>query len=148
MPPAWYALFLTRQGASSFNQPLSFDTSKVTDMSVIFYVRASPPIPNQTLACMFLVPLPLHALPPPTCMPPALYAFLSPWQNANSLSNANKLLIRCAWSGNTYFTTDYDSSWSSLGACSPAPSPPPPSPSPPTAPPPSPSLPPPVCAGG
>ena len=67
-------------------------------------------------------------------MPPALYALLSPRQNANSLSNANKLLIRCAWSGNTYFTTDYDSSWSGLGACSPAPLPPPlPPPSPPWA---------------
>ena len=66
--PAWYALFLTRQGASSFNQPLSFDTSKVTDMGDMFYVRfarASPPISSQTLACTFLAPPPLHAFPPP-----------------------------------------------------------------------------------
>jgi len=29
----------TRQRASAFNQPLSFDTSKVTDMTYMFYVR-------------------------------------------------------------------------------------------------------------
>ena len=32
-----------RQGASTFNQPLSWDTSRVTDMSQMFYVRCSPP---------------------------------------------------------------------------------------------------------
>ena len=37
-----YALFSTRQYASTFNQPLSFDTSSVTDMSYMFYVRSSP----------------------------------------------------------------------------------------------------------
>ena len=60
--------FFTRQGASSFNQPLSLDTSKVTDMGIMFYVRfarASPPISSQTLACTFLAPPPLHAFPPP-----------------------------------------------------------------------------------
>ena len=29
----------TRQDAAAFNQPLSFDTSSVTDMSYMFYVR-------------------------------------------------------------------------------------------------------------
>ena len=37
--PASHALLSTRQGASAFNQPLSFDTSKVTDMSRMFWVR-------------------------------------------------------------------------------------------------------------
>ena len=32
---------LTRQYASAFNQPLSFDTSKVTDMSYMFQVRSA-----------------------------------------------------------------------------------------------------------
>ena len=31
----------TRQGATTFNQPLSFDTSSVTDMHNMFYVRSA-----------------------------------------------------------------------------------------------------------
>jgi len=55
--------------AFKFNQPLSFDTSKVTDMQWMF-------------------------------------------QGANSLSAANKLLIRCAWAGTAAFAyAGYDSSW-------------------------------------
>ena len=68
IPRAWYALFFTRQMASSFNQPLSFDTSKVTDMGIMFYVRfarASPLTPSRTFACTFLAPPSLHALLPP-----------------------------------------------------------------------------------
>ena len=34
--------FDSRQYASAFNQPLSFDTSSVTNMYVMFYVRSSP----------------------------------------------------------------------------------------------------------
>merc|ERR1719149_245534 len=57
------------QYATVFNQPLSFDTSSVTDMRGMFYV-------------------------------------------ANSLSAANKLLIRCAWAGTSAFaSTGYGSSW-------------------------------------
>ena len=41
--PASHALFSTRQGASAFNQPLSFDTSSVTDMVQMFYVRFARP---------------------------------------------------------------------------------------------------------
>ena len=37
--PALRARLSTRQDASAFNQPLSFDTSKVTDMSYMFDVR-------------------------------------------------------------------------------------------------------------
>ena len=51
-----YILLSTRQHASAFNQPLTFNTSSVTDMSFMFTY-------------------------------------------ANSLSEANKLLIRCAWAG-------------------------------------------------
>ena len=52
-------------------------------------------------------------------MPP-----FSTWQGANSLSNANKLLIRCAWAGTSIFP--YGSSfpenpghknWGRLGSC-------------------------------
>ena len=39
--------FDSRQYASAFNQPLSFDTSSVTDMGNMFYVRSYPcPAPN------------------------------------------------------------------------------------------------------
>ena len=39
--------FDSRQSASAFNQPLSFDTSSVTGMSWMFYVRSSPcPAPS------------------------------------------------------------------------------------------------------
>ena len=34
--------FPTRQYADAFNQPLSLDTSSVTDMSYMFYVRSTP----------------------------------------------------------------------------------------------------------
>ena len=39
--PASYALVSTRQYASAFNQPLSFDTSSVTDMPYMFQVRSA-----------------------------------------------------------------------------------------------------------
>ena len=39
--------FDSRQDASAFDQPLSFDTSSVTDMNMMFEVRSSPcPAPN------------------------------------------------------------------------------------------------------
>jgi len=39
---AWHAFHLIRQGANSFNQPLSsFDTSKVTSMGGMFSVRSA-----------------------------------------------------------------------------------------------------------
>jgi hypothetical protein len=40
-PPASHALPSTRQYASAFNQPLSFDTFSVTDMSYMFGVRSA-----------------------------------------------------------------------------------------------------------
>jgi len=36
-----HARLSTRQAAKAFNQPLSFDTSKVTDMEYMFYVRSA-----------------------------------------------------------------------------------------------------------
>ena len=38
---ASYALLSTRQQAAAFNQPLSFDTSSVTDMRYMFAVRSA-----------------------------------------------------------------------------------------------------------
>ena len=40
-PHRTHALLSTRQGASAFNQPLSWDTSKVTDMYGMFEVRSA-----------------------------------------------------------------------------------------------------------
>ena len=60
----------TRQDAKAFNQPVSFDTSRVTTMWYIFFVRSAaralPPRPSSrgSSACVPLVlPLP-HALAP------------------------------------------------------------------------------------
>jgi len=70
------ALISTRQGASSFNQPLSFDTSSVTDMSWMFYVR-SPRVPwPPAFSRAFpvhtpLAPPPLHAASRPAPPRPA-----------------------------------------------------------------------------
>ena len=40
-PPAPHTLLSTRQAASAFNQPLSWDTSKVTTMHKMFAVRSA-----------------------------------------------------------------------------------------------------------
>ena len=42
MSPASHAPLCTRQGAYAFNQPLTFDTSSVTDMQYMFSVRSAP----------------------------------------------------------------------------------------------------------
>eukprot|EP00964_Phaeocystis_antarctica_P070075 scaffold42637_cov48-Phaeocystis_antarctica.AAC.1 len=48
---------------------------------------------------------------------PASYALLATRQSANALSDANKLLIRCAWGGNSAFASaGYGSSWGP-GSC-------------------------------
>ena len=45
--PHRYAFLVTRQNASAFNQPLNFDTSKVTTMKRMFAVRsARARVPN------------------------------------------------------------------------------------------------------
>ena len=53
------ALHSTRQVALSFNQPVTFDTSKVTNMLTMFQVRSSPYL-QSSLPC----PPPLHAACP------------------------------------------------------------------------------------
>ena len=120
--------FDSRQYATVFNQPLSFDTSSVTDMRGMFYVRSSPrALPPDLQSGPPLHAVYLQSSPPCTrcvcaavarSLPPrkptarlASYT-LSAWQVANSLSAANKLLIRCAWAGNSAFASaGYDSSW-------------------------------------
>ena len=45
-PPASNALLSTPQDASAFNQPLSLDTSSVTDMKSMFSVRSARALPH------------------------------------------------------------------------------------------------------
>ena len=77
MPPASYALLATRQKASAFNQPLSFNTSSVTTMHAMFLVRSARAPPHRSpfgpspAGCMHCGrPTPLRL---PACMPPASY---------------------------------------------------------------------------
>ena len=118
----------TRQRASAFNQPLSLDTSSVTNMDGMFEVRSAPyPQPPQSGPPSALLASPplLHALPSPSPHVALLPCFPSTPQGTDGLSDANKLLIRCAWSGSYAFVSQYDVEWSYLGACSPPPPPPP-----------------------
>ena len=87
---ASHASLSTRQGASAFNQPLSFDTSEVTSMGAMFSVRSAPalrPISGQALPCTHLAPPPLHcpALSRPTPRP-ASHASLSTRQSATAFN--------------------------------------------------------------
>ena len=92
----------TGQGASAFNQPLSFDTTSVTSMRWMLDVRSSP-------------------CPPPRALPPnelgwkctlCIALVSTPRQNTHSLSDANKLLIRCAWADTSAFASaGYGPSW-------------------------------------
>ena len=81
------ALLPTRQEASAFNQPLSFDTSSVTYMNNMFVVRSAPTLPPQalvrpSLCALLALPRP-HALPPPGPPPRrASNALLSTRQDA------------------------------------------------------------------
>merc|ERR1712106_637652 len=84
--------------AKAFNQPLSFDTSKVTDMSNMFFSASA-----------FNQPLSFDT----SSVTTMYYMFY----NANSLSDANKLLIRCAWTGTSAFASaGYGSNWAP-GTC-------------------------------
>ena len=61
---------LTRQYASAFNQPLSFDTSKVTEMAYMFNVRSARALAPNSLELGLPrahppAPPPPHTLPPP-----------------------------------------------------------------------------------
>ena len=86
--------------------------SSVTDMSYIFTVRSARALPG---------PCSLESGHPrarrvrcrrPTPSHPASHARLLTRQNTPSLSDANKLLIRCVWAGNSAFASaGYGESW-------------------------------------
>ena len=82
----------------AFNQPLSFDTSSVTNMRYMFFSASAF---NQPLSFDTSGVTDMDRM----------------FNYANSLSNANKLLIRCAWKGTSAFP--YGSSWGP-GNCSPS----------------------------
>jgi hypothetical protein len=70
LTPHHMPLPLTRQQASAFNQPLSLDTSNVTTMRYMFYVRSARAVASNSLEsglspCTPLAPPPPHTLPPP-----------------------------------------------------------------------------------
>ena len=67
--------FDSRQGASAFNQPLSFDTSSVTNMQTMFNVRCSPcPAPNEFAAAPSLARCVRRGCPPPAAPRPVSLA--------------------------------------------------------------------------
>jgi hypothetical protein len=116
-----------RQAAYEFNQSLGWNTSSVTEATFMFEVRASPRSAHrhlQSLAlslarclCTALAPH-AYARGAPRASPliPCTPSYDSR-QYANSLSAANKLLIRCAWAGTPAFASaGYGSSWAP-GSC-------------------------------
>ena len=72
MSPSWYASLLTRQSATAFNQPLSLDTSKVTTVNGMFYVRPRKPCARSRWA------LPLHVACAAVAPPPSPFCWASP----------------------------------------------------------------------
>ena len=93
MSPSQHASFWTRQSATAFNQPLSFDTSSVTDMAYMFQVRrrACPchPLASHVLPAGCLHHRRPHALlspGPPCSMLPSWYASLWTRQYATAFN--------------------------------------------------------------
>merc|ERR1711957_319076 len=80
-------------GARAFNQPVNFDTSRVTNMTGMFNsaVAFNQPVSFDTSSATDMRWM---------------------FDDANSLSAANKLLIRCAWADNVAFASaGYNSTW-------------------------------------
>ena len=77
--PASHARLSTRQRVHKFNQPLSFDTSKVTTMSNMFAVRSAralaPCMPLAPVLSRHPVHMPLAPPPPNAPTPPGPYRF-------------------------------------------------------------------------
>ena len=84
-------VFDSAQRASAFNQPLSLDTSSVTDMSDMFQVRsarATCTLSPRPLLCIYHLRRRPSALPPPGPLPPrpTLYALSSAQQEASAFN--------------------------------------------------------------
>ena len=76
MSPSSYASLFTRQFASSFNQSLSLDTSSVTDMRWMFWVRSARALPSDSKLGAFLHVARAAASPRPSGPRVALVAML------------------------------------------------------------------------
>ena len=86
MSPASHAPLFTRQWTNAFNQPLTFDTSSVTDMQYMFQVRSAPAQSSSWIAPTCF-PEPSTGLRPPAlCMPPASHAPLWTRQNTRAFN--------------------------------------------------------------
>ena len=75
-PPPMLPL-CTRQWASAFNQPLSFDTSNVTSMAGMFSVRSARALPSTSIVGPSLLLAPTTPPRPTACLPacrPSSYA--------------------------------------------------------------------------
>jgi hypothetical protein len=79
---SFYASLSTRQGASAFNQPLSWDTSSVTDMNYMFQVRsARAPASRLHSWVLCLHPACAAAAPTPSRLPARLRrSFMLPFR--------------------------------------------------------------------
>ena len=92
-PPASHARLFTRQAASAFNQALSFDTSKVTNMNSMFSVRSARALVPTALsralpvhaACVAATPRPHASRAAPL---PTSHARLSTRQKAPAFNQA------------------------------------------------------------
>ena len=104
----------------AFNQPLSFDTSSVTDMQGMFQAHYRNFYSSTEKASAFNQPLSFDTSKV-TNMADMFYA------RKSSMSAANELFIRCAWASTSAFVhgpgtyyrgpgPGYDSSWGS-GSC-------------------------------
>merc|ERR1711865_1288533 len=107
--------------AAVFNQPLSFDTSKVTNMyGMLDATACNQPLSLDTSSVTNMEYMFSHATvfnQPLSFDTSSVTTMQYMFENANALSDANKLLIRCAWAGNTEFVSLYGSAWSGVGAC-------------------------------
>merc|ERR1711957_556255 len=109
--------------ASAFNQPLSFDTSSVTTMELMFYeaLAFNQPLSFDTSSVTTMRSMFYRASAfnqPLSFDTSSVTDMTGMFYNANSLSDANKLLIRCAWAGTSAFASaGYGSSWGP-GSCS------------------------------
>jgi len=92
LPPHRMPSPSTGQEASAFNQPLSFDSSNVTDMRNMFYVRSARALGPQALSQAPCMP----TLPPRTLSPASRHAHLAPHYIHAPLSTPaeRKLLVR------------------------------------------------------
>ena len=73
--PTKHARLSTRQHASAFNQPLSFDTSKVTNMRLMFGVRSACALGPTALSRSLPVHAACVAAPPNALTPPSPHLF-------------------------------------------------------------------------